>query len=76
LPLLKEWAYAGIFFLLTGAAISHAVCGEWGHIASPVVLAILNVVSWALRPKDRVLAGVGGVGEDRAIAVGAAVKAV
>src|SRR6185437_13835354 len=26
LPQLKEWAYAGIFFNMTGAAISHAVC--------------------------------------------------
>ena len=27
-PRLKEWAYAGIFFNMTGAALSHAVVGD------------------------------------------------
>ena len=27
-PLLKEWAYAGFFFTLTGAIVSHAVSGD------------------------------------------------
>ncbi len=27
-PRLKEWAYAGFFFDLTGAAMSHAVSGD------------------------------------------------
>jgi hypothetical protein len=30
LLLLKEWAYAGVFFNMTGAAVSHAVCGDPG----------------------------------------------
>ncbi len=35
-PRLKEWAYAGIFFNITGAAVSHAVCGDaaW-HVIKP-----------------------------------------
>src|SRR5882762_1874510 len=27
-PLLKEWAYAGFFFAMSGAAISHIVSGD------------------------------------------------
>ena len=33
--LLKEWAYAGIFFELTGAAASHAAVGNWSLIPAP-----------------------------------------
>ena len=35
-PLLKEWAYAGIFFDLTGAAVASAATGlPWWHVAAP-----------------------------------------
>jgi uncharacterized membrane protein len=53
-PRLKEWAYAGIFFNMTGAAISHAVSGsaEW-HVLYTGFLAILTLASWALRPQSR-----------------------
>jgi len=53
---LKEWAYAGVFFDLAGAAASHVACGSatW-HVALPVVLAALTVISWALRPTNRSL---------------------
>ena len=54
-PRLKEWAYAGVFFVATGAAISHAVCGEWTHVIAPMTLAVLGMVSWALRPESRML---------------------
>jgi len=27
---LKEWAYAGIVFELSGAVASHEACGKWG----------------------------------------------
>src|ERR1700678_1596718 len=58
-PRLKEWAYAGIFFDLTGAAISCAAVGGYGaygyHVLAPLLLAVLTVVSWALRPPDRTL---------------------
>lgn len=55
LPRLKEWAYAGVFFVMTGAAVSHAVCGEMGYVIAPTVLALLNVMSWVLRPESRML---------------------
>jgi hypothetical protein len=58
-PRLKEWAYAGIFFDLTGAAASVAAVGSYGvyafHIFAPLILAVLTVVSWALRPESRVI---------------------
>jgi hypothetical protein len=47
----KEWAYAGIFFNMTGAAVSNALCGTaaW-HVPVNLTLAALAVASWALRP--------------------------
>ena len=53
-PRLKEWAYAGIFFELTGAAASFALHGE-SFFSSPLILAMLALASWALRPPDRTL---------------------
>jgi hypothetical protein len=58
LPLLKEWAYAGFFFELTGAAASHALAGhDAGRIATPLVFVALVIASWALRPASRRLSG-------------------
>jgi uncharacterized membrane protein YphA (DoxX/SURF4 family) len=58
-PRLKEWAYAGIFFDLTGAAASSASVGVYGafafHILAPLILAVVLVASWALRPESRVI---------------------
>jgi len=52
--LLKEWAYAGIFFTMTGAVISHIASNDVKmQIVSPIVLAIFTVLSWYLRPADR-----------------------
>jgi len=52
--LLKEWAYAGIFFTMTGAVISHIASNDVSaQIIAPVVLAIFTVLSWYLRPADR-----------------------
>jgi hypothetical protein len=57
LPRLKEWAYAGMVFDLSGAAISRGVAGDGAAgVVPPVIVAALVVVSWALRPEDRVLA--------------------
>ena len=54
LPLLKEWAYAGMIFDLTGASVSQAASGgDVRHILAPLVLAGLVVASWALRPEGR-----------------------
>jgi len=52
---LKEWAYAGIVFELSGAAASHAARGHASDIAAPVVLVGLALASWALRPPSRTL---------------------
>ena len=56
-PLLKEWAYAGIFFDLTGAAASCIAVGVYGayafHVLAPLILTGLTVASWALRPESR-----------------------
>jgi uncharacterized membrane protein YphA (DoxX/SURF4 family) len=58
-PRLKEWAYAGIFFDATGAVASHAFAGDYGahgfHILITLILTVLTVASWALRPESRVL---------------------
>jgi uncharacterized membrane protein YphA (DoxX/SURF4 family) len=55
-PRLKEWAYAGIFFNMTGAAVSHAASGDamW-HLIVTLLFAGLTLVSWALRPPSRTL---------------------
>jgi uncharacterized membrane protein YphA (DoxX/SURF4 family) len=58
-PRLKEWAYAGIIFDLTGAAASSASVGVYGayafHLLAPLLIAVLAVASWALRPPSRTL---------------------
>jgi VIT1/CCC1 family predicted Fe2+/Mn2+ transporter len=52
--LLKEWAYAGMFFLLTGAVISHLASNDIRpQIIAPIMLAIFAVLSWYLRPAGR-----------------------
>lgn len=58
-PRLKEWAHAGIFFLMTGAALSHVLADDFGdygfNLILPLLYAALNISSWALRPKNRKL---------------------
>ena len=55
--LLKEWAYAGIFFTMSGAVISHIASGDVSvQIIAPVLLAIFTVLSWYLRPANRKIA--------------------
>ncbi|MFA5417817.1 MAG: DoxX family protein [Bacteroidales bacterium] len=52
--LVKEWAYAGFFFAMSGAAISHIVVSHSVIEAIPsLVLLIVTVVSWYFRPADR-----------------------
>jgi len=56
LPRLKEWAYAGVVFDLTGAAFSHASAGDpVDKILIPLVLLAVAFASWALRPESRKL---------------------
>jgi len=52
--LLKEWAYAGFFFAMSGAVFSHIASGDsLNKIAPSLVLLILTMVSWYFRPVDR-----------------------
>lgn len=53
-PLVKEWAYAGFFFVMTGAIISHlAVNDAAKEYFGPSLLLVLTVVSWYFRPAER-----------------------
>ena len=53
-PLLKEWAYAGFFFAMSGAVFSHLASGDGAkEFFGPILLIILTVVSWYFRPADR-----------------------
>lgn len=52
-PLLKEWAYAGFFFAMSGAAFSHIASGSINKIFPSLLLLILTLVSWYCRPADR-----------------------
>ncbi|MFB8005122.1 DoxX family protein [Nocardia sp. NPDC056000] len=54
--LVKEWAYAGTFFELTGAFASHLAMGSpVSHLIYTGAFALCAVASWALRPADRML---------------------
>ena len=69
-PRLKEWAYAGMLFDLTGAAASHAAVGDpAGKIAAPLIILGIVAASWALRPESRQLRDA-SVKPDRAVPVG------
>jgi uncharacterized membrane protein YphA (DoxX/SURF4 family) len=53
-PLQKEWAYAGSFFVFTGAAASRIAASDgFGDWIGPVIGACVTVASWALRPLSR-----------------------
>ena len=53
-PLLKEWAYAGFFFAMSGAIFSHIAHADAAkELFGPTLLLILTVVSWYFRPADR-----------------------
>ena len=54
-PRLKEWAYAGVVFDLTGAVASLLASGfiDAGTLAYPITMTGVAVTSWALRPPSR-----------------------
>ena len=57
LALLKEWAYAGFFFVAMGVIWSHGAAGSpFGEIFPGILLMVLTVLSWWLRPESRKLA--------------------
>lgn len=54
LLLLKEWAYAGFFFLMSGAIISHiAIHDPLSTLFPPLLLLALTMASWYFRPANR-----------------------
>lgn len=58
-PLLKEWAYAGFFFAMSGAVFSHFASGSAAKdFFGPALLLVLTVVSWYFRPADRKIVSV------------------
>src|SRR5215471_5166927 len=53
-PLLKEWAYAGFFFVMVGAIFSHVAVGDPAvEIFPSLLLLILTAISWYFRPLSR-----------------------
>ena len=53
-PLLKEWAYAGFFFMMTGAVYCHIRSGSPVTAILPaVLLLVLTIASWYFRPSSR-----------------------
>jgi hypothetical protein len=53
-PLIKEWAYAGFFFAMSGAMLSHIISGNpVTHIFPSLLLLTLTVISWYFRPAGR-----------------------
>jgi uncharacterized membrane protein YphA (DoxX/SURF4 family) len=53
--LVKEWAYAGFFFVMTGALVSHLAVGDDGvkAILGPVMQTVFIILSWYFRPASR-----------------------
>ncbi|SMY01924.1 DoxX family protein [Brevibacterium antiquum] len=53
-PIVKEWAYAGIVLLLTGALFSHLAVGHsWVELLPALGLLALAAASWYLRATPR-----------------------
>lgn len=53
-PLIKEWAYAGFLFAMSGAALSHLFIGHpASEIFPSILLLVLTIVSWYFRPTER-----------------------
>jgi hypothetical protein len=58
--MMKEWAYAGMAFDLTGASASHAATGDpAAKVATPLIILLNVIASWALRPESRRLRDAG-----------------
>ena len=54
LPRLREWAYAGLFFEMSGAAASHVLVGDHiGKYAAPLAFTFLTLVSWWFQPDQK-----------------------
>ncbi|MGW6459620.1 DoxX family protein [Streptomyces sp. NPDC055078] len=53
MPRLKEWVYAGVFFIYSGAVASHIAMDEFAAAAGPLGFAAITAASWATRPEPR-----------------------
>jgi uncharacterized membrane protein len=53
--ILKEWAYAGFFFVMTGALISHLASADYSlkGLIGPFMQTIFIITSWYFRPANR-----------------------
>ena len=53
--LVKEWAYAGLFFVMTGAFLSHLLSGDHSvkGLIGPLFQTVFIILSWYLRPANR-----------------------
>jgi hypothetical protein len=56
LPVLKEWAYAGVSFAWSMAFLAHWLAGDGAVSFLPLVLLALLIVSYLTRPPSRRLA--------------------
>jgi hypothetical protein len=55
--IIKEWAYAGFFFTMSGALVSHFAVGDSAaDYFGPSLLLVLTALSWYFRPADRKVA--------------------
>lgn len=55
-PLFKEWAYAGFFFVMSGAIYTHVAVGDKAiAFFGPALLLVLTIFSWYFRPDERKL---------------------
>jgi len=59
--LVKEWAYAGFFFAMTGALVSHLAIGDYSvkGIIGPIMQTVFVILSWYFRPVDRKISLIG-----------------
>lgn len=58
-PLLKEWAYAGFIFLMSGAIFTHlAVEDNIAEFIGPFLLLALTICSWYFRPLNRKISNI------------------
>ena len=56
---IKEWAYFGTFIIYIGAIASHIAVGDGlNKIIFPVIMLLITITSWALRPDSRKLSRV------------------
>ncbi len=50
---LKEWAYAGFVIDVVGAFFSHLAIGDTAELPAPVIVLVITLASWWLRPESR-----------------------